>query len=495
MTLTECSTTQRGRSTTSTTSVSPSPKQLIFIPHSNTKNTDNPDEVFAGNQHWGHATSPDLYHWTNHPPALEPDSSDSFIFSGSAVLDKENTSGFFPDQDDGVVAIYTVHSPNNETQHIAYSTDGGYTFTKYSGNPVIDNPTDDFRDPQVTWHEGTGKWVMVIAWANAREVGVFTSNDLKEWTATSNFSQPRLPGVEVECPNLVTLPVEDGESEVATKDVLFISVNPGAPLGGSGTFYVVGNFNGTHFESEVEEAPLYDFAKDNYASQWFSGLPEDRKPVSIGWASNWEYTEEVPTDSEGWRSAMTLAREHTLVKVDDEWVVTQTPFQDLSPVRGDRLGEETLREGDVSIDFSDVESNVISFDVTTDGISSDPIGEINFNFTSSTSEDYLDGGITLDTGFFRINRAGTTLFTTDNNADFTAEFNTTVSEFESGQFSFSGVIDRSVFEVFLDGGRKSGTVTFYPSSALDILTVSAADLGDDAAVKVQVWGLESGWSS
>lgn len=487
-----CSTTRRRKSTTSTTNVSHPPLNLAptILTHA-----DNPSEVVGGNQHWGHATSPDLYHWTNHPHAIEPDSPDGLIFSGSAVVDSENTSGFFPDQDDGVVAIYTVHSSANETQHIAYSTDGGYTFTKYADNPVIDNPTDDFRDPQVTWHAETKKWVMVIAWAHTREVGIYTSPDLKDWTPTSNYTQPGLPGEEFECPNLVRFRVEDSESSDATKDVMFISVNPDAPLGGSGTFYVVGQFNGTHFESEVEEETLYDFAKDNYASQWFSGLPEDMPPVSIGWASNWEYTEEVPTDREGWRSAMALPREHTLIKVDGAWVVTHTPFQDLSPVRGDKIAEESLSAGDVSTAFSDVASNAISFDVAIGNIPSNPAGEVRFNFTSSNCEEYLDGGLELDTGLFWISRAGTHLFTEAENPGFAPDFNTTISGFESGKFAFSGVIDRSVFEVFLGEGTASGTMDFYSTCALDNLTVSASELSDGLTVDVQAWGLESGWSS
>jgi len=438
-----------------------------------------------------------LYHWTNHPPALEPDNEDTFIFSGSAIVDSENTSGFFPDQDDGVVAIYTAHSPTKETQHIAYSTDGGFTFTKYANNPVIDSHTDDFRDPKVVWHAESEKWVMFIAWAQAREIGIFTSPNLKDWTPTSNYTQEGLPGVEFECPNFFTLPVDDADSGESTKDVLVISVNPGAPLGGSGTFYIVGKFNGTHFNSEVEKETLYDFSKDNYAAQWFYGLPEDSKPISIGWASNWDYTDEVPSgDREGWRSAATLPREHTLIKVDGAWRLTQTPFQGLSPIKGDQLEKKTFKKGDVTVDFSSVESNAVYFDVTIDNLpSAGATGELSFNFTSSASGDYLDGAVELNSGSFWINRAGTHLFTVADNAGFTGQFDTSISVSESGQFTFSGVIDRSVFEVFLEDGRQSGTMSFFPTKPLDKVTFAATGLGEDVSVDVGVWGLKSGWSS
>jgi len=338
---------------------------------------------------------------------------------------------------------------------------------------------------------------MFIAWAQAREIGIFTSPNLKDWTPTSNYTQEGLPGVEFECPNFFTLPVDDADSGESTKDVLVISVNPGAPLGGSGTFYIVGKFNGTHFNSEVEKETLYDFSKDNYAAQWFYGLPEDSKPISIGWASNWDYTDEVPSgDREGWRSAATLPREHTLIKVDGAWRLTQTPFQGLSPIKGDQLEKKTFKKGDVTVDFSSVESNAVYFDVTIDNLpSAGATGELSFNFTSSASGDYLDGAVELNSGSFWINRAGTHLFTVADNAGFTGQFDTSISVSESGQFTFSGVIDRSVFEVFLEDGRQSGTMSFFPTKPLDKVTFAATGLGEDVSVDVGVWGLKSGWSS
>lgn len=449
---------------------------------------DNPSNPVPENQHWGHATSTDLYHWTNHPPALAPDANGT-IFSGSAVIDRNNTSGFFPDQDDGVVAIYTADTPEKETQNIAYSTDGGYTFTKYANNPVIDSHTTDFRDPKVYWHDQTQKWVMAVAWAHARKIGFFTSPDLKSWTPTSNYTQPGLPGEEFECPNLIRFAVDPALSPEGTKDVLFISMNPGAPLGGSGTVYVVGEFNGTHFISETQNSTLYDFARDNYAAQWFHNLPADSRPVSIGWASNWDYTRDAPTGRDGWRSAATVPRENTLTKVDGSWRVTQTPFRSLAPVTSGKLVDQTIKnDGDVSVDFSHVASNAISFAVTLESHLSALAGEVTFNFTSPSGE-YLDGGIYLDSELFWINRAGTTLLTKANNTDFAPTFTTSVSSL--GKLSFSGLIDHSVFEVFLgeDEGKQSGTMSFFPKSALDLLTVSARGLGE-ASVHVAAWELK-----
>ncbi|KAF7176933.1 hypothetical protein CNMCM7691_004358 [Aspergillus felis] len=456
----------------------------------------NPYQIVAGNQHWGHATSKDLYHWTNHPIAISPSKPDEWIFSGSAVVDSNNTSGFFPDQDDGVVAIYTLATATLQVQDIAYSRDGGYTFTKYENNPVLNIGSSQFRDPQVVWHPETQKWVMTVAYADDRVIGFYTSPNLKEWTHASNFTQAGLPGTQFECPNLVKFSVDDNaDSEDPTKHVLFISVNPGAPLGGSGTFYVVGTFNGTHFTSETPKETLYDFAKDNYASQWYSGIPEDEPPLSIGWASNWNYTQQVPTGPlEGWRGSMSLPKEHTLTKVDGSWVVTNQAFDDMDSVRGKPLKGKRSQNGNVTFDFKDVKSNAVSFDVKINGIpSSGATGQVNFNFTSSTSGEYVDGGLRLDNGFFWINRAGTHLFTQANSTGYWPVFNTTVKSFDNGKFTFSGVIDRSLLEVSLAEGIQTGTMSFYPTRPLDTLTVSSSDLSNKTSFRAKAWGLESGW--
>ncbi|KAB8079385.1 glycosyl hydrolase [Aspergillus leporis] len=339
---------------------------------------------------------------------------------------------------------------------------------------------------------------MTIAYAQDLVIGFYTSPNLRDWTHVSNFTQEGLPGVQFECPNLVKFAVDRAISNETSKYVLFISVNPGAPLGGSGTFWLVGDFNGTHFTSEVAEETLFDFSKDNYAAQWFSGIPDNEAPVSIGWASNWDYTGEVPTGPlEGWRSAMTLPRSHTLTMVNGEWVVTHSPFKNLSTIKGRQLASKHLKTGDVKLNFSGVPSKAVYFDVAIKGIdAANPNGHVIFNFTSSSSGEHLDGGVSLDDGFFWINRAGTHLFTIGDNGNYTPSSNTTVSWSDNGTFSFSGVIDRSVFEVFLgEDGIQSGTMTFFPTTPLDTLTVSTEGLSDRASVSINAWGLQSGWNS
>lgn len=247
----------------------------------------NPTGNTAGNQHWGHAISTDLYHWHNKPIAISPESSDEGIFSGSAVIDVNNTSGFFgsqPTGNPGIVAIYTLNTPSTQTQNIAYSTDGGYTFTKYSGNPVIDINSNQFRDPKVIWHAPTSKWVMAVAKPTSFTVVFYTSSDLKSWTQASEFSNQGWLGIQFECPNLVEIPLHNSDQQDSgkTKWVLVVSVNPGAPQGGSFTQFFPGEFDGTKFTPEDNAARWVDFGKDNYAMQFFYGTS---KTLGVGWVS------------------------------------------------------------------------------------------------------------------------------------------------------------------------------------------------------------------
>jgi beta-fructofuranosidase len=308
----------------------------------------NPTATVAGNQHWGHATSRDLYHWENQPIAIFPPTPTQYVFSGSAVIDKDNTSGFFPDQDNGVIAIYTLatYNPNQgpQTQNIAISHDGGYTFTPWEGNPVIDSTSNQFRDPKVFWYKD--HWVLVVAYAVEFTVGIYTSPDLKSWTHASNFTGVGLTGVQWECPNLVEMPIQGTEDTVF---VMVVSINPGAPLGGSISQYYPGEFNGTHFIPVDNFARIADFGKDNYAGQFFFGTPHGQDAVSIAWASNWQYSQQVPTGQlEGWRSAMGLPRKNFITKAQRiGWVLGSVPY-DLSPlydaqfVSNDSLGNATI---------------------------------------------------------------------------------------------------------------------------------------------------------
>jgi fructan beta-fructosidase len=264
------------------------------------------ENSIPGSKYWGHAVSNDLVYWEHLPVALSPDSLGD-IFSGSAVVDWQNTSGLQTGDESVLVAIFT-HSGNGlQQQSIAYSNDRGRTWIKYSQNPVIPNPgLKDFRDPKVFWHSGTARWIMVLAAGD--KVMLYTSPNLIDWRFSSQFGELEgAHGGVWECPDLFPLKV-DGDPR-AELWVLLVSVGRGAPNGGSGTQYFVGSFDGKTFTNHHPATTVnwIDYGVDNYAGVTFSDIPEqDGRRILVGWMNNWCYADKIPTNP--WRSAMTLPR-------------------------------------------------------------------------------------------------------------------------------------------------------------------------------------------
>ena len=200
-----------------------------------------------GHMSWGHAVSRDLVHWEHLPVAI-PEEGDEAIFSGSAVVDHRNTSGFGTRRNPPMVAIYTSAYPDDQVQSLAYSTDRGRTWTKYAGNPVLDDPDRDFRDPKVFWYEPEDEWRMVVAKSLQRRIAIYSSKDLKSWRHLSDFGPANAVAGIWECPDLFPLAV-DGDKR-KRKWVMIVSLNPGSIAGGSGTQYFVGDFDGTRFTAD-----------------------------------------------------------------------------------------------------------------------------------------------------------------------------------------------------------------------------------------------------
>jgi fructan beta-fructosidase len=298
-----------------------------------------------GPMHWGHAVSKDLVHWEHLPIALYPDSL-GYIFSGSAVVDWNNTSGFGENGQPPLVAIFTQHlvakekAGSNEFQYqsIAYSTDKGRSWKMYEMNPVIPNTEKirDFRDPKVIWDERSKQWIMVFAAQD--QTMIWGSPDLKKWTHLSNFGRKYgAHGGVWECPDLFPIAV-DGTNEV--KWVLLQSLNPGSANGGSGTQYFVGDFDGKNFTLDPSFAPdvtagkavWLDWGRDNYAGVTWSDVPKkDGRRLFIGWMSNWDYAAVVPT--EVWRSATTLPRSLRLKKTAAGYRIFSQPVKELEALR------------------------------------------------------------------------------------------------------------------------------------------------------------------
>ena len=287
-----------------------------------------PDSTVWGPMHWGHATSKDLVHWTEEDIALYPDSL-GYIFSGSAVVDKNNTSGLGKDGKIPLVAIFTYHDPKGaeakrndyQTQGLAYSLDDGKTWTKYEKNPVLKNPgIIDFRDPKVMWYEPGNKWIMTLATKD--RITFYSSPDLKNWTKESEFGEKLgAHGGVWECPDLFPITAATGETVWA----LFVSINPGGPNGGSATQYFIGQFDGKQFTTTQTDTRWLDYGPDNYAGVTWSNVGDRR--LFIGWMSNWNYGQQVPTSP--WRSAMTVPRDIYVEKLGDKFFLRSEPAAEL----------------------------------------------------------------------------------------------------------------------------------------------------------------------
>jgi fructan beta-fructosidase len=286
-----------------------------------------PGAMVWGPMHWGHATSPDMLTWKEQPIALYPDSL-GYIFSGSAVVDKNNTAGFGKD---AMVAMFTYHEPkgekagrdNYQTQGLAYSLDAGKTWKKYAQNPVLKNPgIKDFRDPKVSWNDATQKWVLTLATLD--RITFYSSPNLKDWTKESEFGQKLgAHGGVWECPDLFPLTLKGKQYWV-----LIVNLNPGGPNGGSATQYFVGQFDGKTFTPLNDKTKWADYGPDEYAGVTFANTGSRR--IFLGWMSNWEYANQVPTSP--WRSAMTIPRELGLRQEGAEIYLTSQPAAELAGI-------------------------------------------------------------------------------------------------------------------------------------------------------------------
>jgi len=275
------------------------------------------------NMHWGHSTSRDLIHWQAEPMALEPDWLGA-IFSGSCV-----TRG------DEVVAMYTT-AGHHQTQSIAYSNDGGRTFQKFSGNPVLTADVPDFRDPRPFWNEDIKAWNLILA--VGQEMRIYSSQNLTDWTYESAFgSEYGNHGGVWECPDLFEI---KDETLNIKKWVLICNINPGGPFGGSATQYFVGQFDGHKFtcESMPKVTKWLDYGKDHYATVSFYNAPEKRHVV-LAWMSNWQYANQVPTKQ--YRSGNSIPRDLGLFNFGEETYVSVVPSKEMLAMRGAKVRKPT----------------------------------------------------------------------------------------------------------------------------------------------------------
>lgn len=428
--------------------------------------------------HWGHAISKDLVKWEELTPAIAYDEKGA-IFSGSAVVDKDNTSGFGDGKNVPVVAIFTYHDMKKEkagevdaqSQAIAYSLDNGKTWTKYSNNPVLKNPgIKDFRDPKVFWDAKRKQWVMGLAAQDRQHF--YASKNLKDWTFLSEFGKDvGGHGGVWECPDLFPIKI-DGTNE--EKWVLIVNINPGGPNGGSAAQYFVGDFDGKTFKMddvftkqlEKQKVAWLDWGRDNYASVSFNNVPDDKR-IIIGWMSNWEYALQVPTNA--WRSSTTIAREIKLIKKGNEYNLVSNPVKEINKYVSKTIkGKDLKGKGKLSISEAgkiDLTKAIVNFNVknlkqdTYTFTLSNALGET-LTFGLNNSEHYL---------FLDRSKSGKT--------DFSDKFASTITKAvldgNQKEGAFKIILDKTSIEIFYNNGEKVITEIFFTNQPFTSLSVSS----------------------
>jgi levanase/fructan beta-fructosidase len=449
-----------------------------------------PDDNVWGPMHWGHAISEDLISWKEQPIAIYPDSL-GYIFSGSAVVDHKNTSGFGKDGIVPVVAIFTYHDIIKEkkgdidfqSQAIAYSLDEGMTWTKYAGNPVIPNTgIKDFRDPKVIWNEAQKRWILVLA--TYGETFFYGSKDLKSWNYLSSFGEGvGEHGGVWECPDFFPIKAENSDE---VKWVLLQSLNPGHVNGGSGTQYFVGDFKNNEFvldegfaQDLAEQKVIWlDHGRDNYAGVTWSNIPEsDGRKLFMGWMSNWDYALVVPTTK--WRSSMTLARELKLKKVNNSFRVESTPVKEFDEYKEVVLDSTNFKLKGQQILYSDANA-ILNNSVIEINLSN--LGSSDFSFSlSNESGDRLEFGINAKEAFYYLNR------TKAGDISFSEKFAPHISKAPftatSNSLSMEVVIDKTSIELFYNKGETVMTEIFFPKAPFETLEIHA---DKDSGVMVEL---------
>ena len=422
----------------------------------------NPYGSVWGNLHWGHAISRDLVHWEHFPDAIAPDGLGT-IFSGNAVVDKENTAGFGAG---AIIAIYTSAS-ERQTQSLAYSIDNGRTFKKYERNPILTSTARDFRDPKMFWHEQTQKWVLILA--AGQEMQIYSSANLKDWTMESRFGEGHgAHGGVWECPDLIELPIEGTELK---KWVLICNLNPGGPFGGSATQYFVGTFDGKTFvnessaaistrkESDSDTLPptcckWMDWGRDHYAAVTWSNAPDNRK-IAIAWMSNWDYANNVPTQQ--FRSANSIPRDLSLYTYNGETYLKSTPSPEMFALRG-----KAQKKGSFKVDRTYNLNKILADNTGTYEIEMEITNRdaeiIGFQLFNTKGE-AIDCYYNLAENKFFMDRTKSGI------VSFSDKFpSITAAPIEKGKnFKLRLFIDKASIEAFGEGGRFAMTNLVFPT--------------------------------
>ncbi len=446
-----------------------------------------------GNMHWGHSVSKDLVHWEHLDPAIARDTLGQ-IFSGSVVVDANNSAGYGKD---AMIAFYTSASDEHgQIQCMAYSTDNGRTYTKYEKNPIL-TPFDglkDFRDPKVFWYEPAQKWYMIVS--ADKNMRFYSSTDLKQWEYLSQFGEGY--GVQpnqFECPDFIQLPVDGNKDNM--KWVMIANVNPGCPFGGSATEYFVGTFDGKEFKCDNDKSVTkwLDFGKDHYATVCFSNTGD--RVIAVPWMSNWQYANVTPIRQ--YRGANALPRELSIYTKDGEVYMAANAVKETEGLR-----KETRKVDNFSLTGEQTVSDVVAaqecaFEVEMD-VTPDKANTVGFDLMNAKGEKtkiYLDmkaGRIVMDrteSGLVAFGEKAEPHFKENHDRRKTESVNY-VNDFALGTWAplslcegktyhLNVFVDKCSIEIFVDGGRIAMTNLVFPTVPYNTLRFYAE--GGEAKVE------------
>lgn len=431
-----------------------------------------------GHMTWAHATSKDLVHWQHLPIAI-PEENGIMIFSGTCVVDKNNTSGFGKDGKIPMVAVYTGHIENViQTQNIAYSLDDGKTWTKYTNNPILDLHKKHFRDPKIFWQQNKNYWVMAIMLPVEHIVQFYSSPNLKDWAHLSNFGPMGDTSGVWECPDLTQVPIEGNPNK--KKWLLQMSQNTSMQ-------YFVGEFDGVSFtnENSTKEILRPDYGPDYYAAITYNQLPSSHLPTAIGWANNWNYANDIPTTP--WKSAMALPRTVSVKKINDNWILFQKPIATINTLRKKliALPDENLnnnkkllspksKQFELQLSITPSSKETVSGVKIGDGNNS--YFEIGYNNEKQTF--YIDRS-KVETDSFNVNFKKMRYY----------EKNVHLKE---NKIDVQIYFDNSIAEIFVNGGEAVFTVQLFPKKNADSIELFS-NRGKAIFTNINFWEMKSSW--
>lgn len=434
-----------------------------------------------GNMHWGHSVSKDLVHWQHLDPAIARDTL-GHIFSGSTVIDKNNSAGYGKD---AMIAFYTSASDEHgQIQCMAYSNDNGRTYTKYENNPIL-TPFDglkDFRDPKVFWYEPAQKWYMIVS--ADKNMRFYSSTDLKQWEYLSQFGEGY--GVQpnqFECPDFIQLPVDGNKDNM--KWVMIVNINPGCPFGGSATEYFIGDFDGKEFKCDTDKSVTkwLDFGKDHYATVCFSNTGD--RIIAVPWMSNWQYANVTPIRQ--YRGANALPRELSLYTKNGEIYMAANVVKETEALRKSTRNVESLSvEGETVIDsITDGQNSGVELEMDIVPGKAQTVGFDIMNAKGEKTKIYLDlksGRAVMDrteSGLIAFGEKAEPHFKENHDRRKTESINyindfalgtwAPLSLCEGKSYHLNVFVDKCSVELFVDGGRIAMTNLVFPTEVYNSL--------------------------